>query len=114
MSITKVLTEADVEASTKLERVAEIVAKARDTYGNTDAEIPTPKVNTVNGVMGFEFLEDEGKVSILRDEAAKLKAKAVEYVENHPGSNMTRKVEELLAINPYFANVSAGTGVEYL
>jgi hypothetical protein len=114
MSITKILTEKDVDASVKLERVAEIVAKARDTYGNTDVEIPTTKVNTTNGYIGFEFLEDEGKVEVLRVQAVKLKAKAIEYVENHPGSNMTRKVEELLATNPYFANISAGTGVEYL
>ena len=114
MSITKILSDKDLDPSVKLERVAEIVAKARDTYGNADADIPAAKVNTTNGVMGFEFLEDEGKVAVLRDEATKLKAKAIEYVENHPGSNMTRKVEELLATNPYFANISAGTGVEYL
>jgi uncharacterized small protein (DUF1192 family) len=107
MSITKVLTDKDTAPADKLERVAEIVAQAREAYGNADAEISAPMINTVH-------LEDEAKVALLRDEVARIKARAVEMATQTPGANMNRKIEELLATNGMFVNIAAGTKFEYI
>ena len=114
MSITKILTEEKTPASEKLERVAEIVAGAREKYGNADVEISAPSVNTPHGYMSFLHLEDEGKVALLRDQVALIKAVAVEYSEQNEGVNMNRKIEELIATNGMFVNIAAGTRFEYI
>lgn len=114
MSITKILTEEKTPASDKLKRVAEIVAGAREAYGNVKAEIEAPMVHTTNGDMNFNHLEDEAKVAILRNEVSSIKAQAVEFVENTEGANMNRKIEQLLATHGMFVNISAGTKFEYI
>ena len=114
MSITKILNDKDLSDADKLEQVAEIVAQAREAYGNVDAEIPAPKVNTTHGVLAFTHIEDESRVEILRNQAMGMKAAAVAFVEDNPGTVLNRKVQELLAINPFFANVASGTEFEYL
>lgn len=114
MSITKILGKKDVDPSEKLEEVAGIVAKARESYGNTDAEIEVPMVNTTHGVMRFDLLDDDSKVDVLAGRVGSLKAKAAEFVAQTPSANMNRKIEELLANDPYFCNISAGTKWEYI
>jgi len=114
MSITKTLTDKDLSADAKLESVAETVATARDAYGNTDAEIAVPRVNTTNGNMPFNMLEAEGKVEVLRDVVASIKAQAIEYSEQNPGTVLNKKIEELIATNGFFANVAPGTKFSYI
>lgn len=114
MSITKILAEKDVEADAKLARVAEVVAAARAAYGNEDAKIEAPMVNTVHGQMNFNHLEDDAKVAMLRGEVQLIKAQAVEFVEQRPGASMNKKIEELLATNGLFVNISSGTKFEYI
>ena len=114
MSITKILASEDLSNEEKLEQVAEIVAGAREAYGNTDAEIPTVDVDTSHGRLPFEHLEGDSKVSILMNEALNIKSKAIAAVENNPGVMLNKKVQELIATSPFFANVSADTEFEYL
>lgn len=114
MSITKVLTDKDLSSSEKLEKVAETVAAARKAYGNEDAEIAVPQVNTVHGVMPFNVLEDDAKVEILRAAVGNIKARAVEAAEQNPGVNINKKIEELLATDSHFTNVAPGTKFEYI
>lgn len=114
MSITKILTEEKTDAADKLDRVADIVAGAREAYGNSDAEIDSPKVDTANGYMSFVHLEDDSKVQVLRGRVAAIKAEAVEFVEQNPGASMNKKVEELLAIDPCFVNIASGTKFAYI
>ena len=114
MSITKILSNKDASAEEKLERVAEIVAQARAAYGNEDAEIDAPRVNTTNGSMPFDLLDDDSKVALLSGEVAYVKAYAVEFSEQTTGVNLNKKIEELLATNGMFANIDAGTKFEYI
>lgn len=114
MSITKILTNEKTTAEEKLEAVAQVVAGAREAYGNTDAVIESPKVDTTGGCMSFVHLEDDSKVAVLRGEVARIKVEAVEFAENNAGVNINRKIEELLAVNGYFANIAAGTKFEYI
>jgi hypothetical protein len=114
MSITKILSEKDVEAADKLSAVAEIVAGAREKYGNEESEVEVPRCHTANGSMPFDMLDDDSKVALLRSEVAALKAEAVEFAEQNPGVNLNRKIEELLSTNGMFVNIAAGTKFEYI
>ncbi len=114
MSITKILSEKDTTAAEKLERVAEIVAKARDNYGNDSEDVKSPMVNTTHGSMNFNHLEDEAKVDILKSEVQGIKAQAVEFAEQREGVNFNKKIEELIATNGMFVNISSGTKFEYI
>ena len=114
MSLTKILSEKDANAEDQLKRVGDIVGAARKEYGNADDSIDAPMVDTTEGRMSFVHLEAEGQVAILRKQVSLIKAQAVEFVETHPGASMDKKIEELLAINPYFANVGNGTKFAYI
>lgn len=114
MSLTKILTEKDANAEDQLSRVAEIVGAARKAYGNEDATVEAPMCQITEGVMSFVHLEAESQVQLLRKQVSLIKAAAVEFVESNEGSEMNRKIEELLAINPYFCNVGNGTKFEYI
>lgn len=114
MSITKILSEKDVAAADKLQKVADIVATARANYGNEDDEIKSPMVDTTHGRMNFNHLEDDSKVELLKGEVQKIKAQAVEYAEQREGVNFNKKIEELIATHAMFVNISSGTKFEYI
>ena len=114
MSLTKILSEKDADAEDQLLRVADIVGQDRNTYGNADVDIEAPSVDTTEGRMSFVHLEAAGQVALLRKQVSLIKAAAVEFVETNPGASMDKKIEELLAINPYFANVGNGTKFAYI
>lgn len=114
MSITKILTAEKTSAEDKLAGVAEVVAKARNAYGNEEEVIRAPRVNTAHGSMPFDTLEDDSKVETLRHEVGRIKVLAIECAEQNPGTNINKKIEELIAINPFFVNVSPGTKFEYI
>jgi hypothetical protein len=114
MSLTKILTDEKTSAEEKLEAVAAVIAGARENYGNADTEIPVPEVATVHGYMPFNVLEDDAKVELLRNRVGAIKASAVEYAAQNEGVNINKKIEELLAVDGLFANVSPGTKFEYI
>jgi len=114
MSITKTLSDKDMSDEDKLASVAEAVAGARTSYGNTDAKIPSPKVETANGAMGFEHLDAESKVYVLRGEVSRIKAEAVEFSEQNEGVNLNKKIEELVATNGMFTNIDSGVKFELI
>lgn len=114
MSITKVLSDEKMSAEEKLSSVAEVIAGAREAYGNTEADIASPKVSTVHGAMSFDMLEADSKVQLLRNAAGVIKARAVEAAEQNPGVNINKKIEELLATDPMFTNIDACVKFEYL
>ena len=114
MSITKTLSNKDLSAEDKLTRVAEVVGTLRKSYGNGDAEIKDVKVATTHGNLPFSHLEDDAKVEILLNEALNIKTQAIAAVEDTPGIVLNKKVEELIATNPLFANASAESEFDVL
>jgi hypothetical protein len=114
MSLTKILSQKDANAEEQLEAVKVIVSSARKAYDNEDAVIEAPMCETTEGRMSFLHLEEAGQVQLLRKQVSLIKAAAVEFVETHPGSSMTKQIEERLATNAFFANVGNGTKFEYL
>jgi hypothetical protein len=114
MSITTILTAEKVPAVEKLEQVAQIIAGARKNYGNEEMVIECPRVDTAHGSMPFNVLEADSKVAVLRSEVGMIKAFAVEAAEQFPGTNINKKIEELLATNGLFCNVDSGAKFEYI
>lgn len=114
MSITKILTAEKTSAADKLTAVAEIVAKAREAYGNADVKIAASDVNTVHGAMPFAHLEDESKVAMLTNEVQVIKARAIELTRQTTGTVLDKKVEELLATNALFVNAEPSEEVNYI
>jgi hypothetical protein len=114
MSLTKILTRKDADAEEQLTEVATVVGAARKAYGNEDAEIAAPMVNTVHGQMAFSHLEPAAKIALLRDQVAMIKASAVEQAAQQAGTNMNKAIEQLLATNPYFTNVEPGVKFDYI
>ena len=114
MSITTILSNKETSPEEKLDRVAEIVASARKAYGNEDAKVEVPMINTTNGAMPFDVLEPESKVQLLRDEVARIKAAAVEFSAQHSGANINKKIEELISCNPMMTNIAPGTKFDYI
>lgn len=114
MSLTAILSNEKTAVAEKLEAVAETVAKARAAYGNEDAEIAAPMVNTAYGAMRFTNLEDDAKLEIIRDTVMRIKVQAVEFGETREGANVNRKIEELLATSSIMVNVGEGSKFEYL
>ena len=114
MSITKILASKEASDEDKLKSIAEIIAGVRESYGNADVEILPVKVNTPHGFLPFINLEDDSKIEVLKNQAMAIKAAAITFVEENQGTVLNKRVQELLAINPFFANVSAGTQFELL
>ena len=114
MSITSILQDKDTPAADKLAEVAGIVTKLRKSYGNADAKIEDVKVQTTHGMLPFSHLEPDSKVEALLNDALNIKASAIAAVENTPGLMLNKKVEEMLATSPLFANASAASAFDIL
>jgi phosphosulfolactate phosphohydrolase-like enzyme len=114
MSITKILTDEKLKAAEKLGKVAVIVAGARKSYGNEDFAVTSPEVNTASGRMSFVHLEDDSKISLLRNEVQTIKVKAIEFSKVNEGTNLNKKLEELIATSGMLCNVDSGTEFDYI
>lgn len=114
MSITAILSDKELDSAEKLKQVAAVVAKAREAYGNVNSQIPAVDVNTVSGMMSFVHLDNDAKVSVLRSEVQTIKVRAIEYSSNVEGSNLNKKLEELIATNGMFANIESSTEFDYI
>jgi hypothetical protein len=114
MSITKTLSNKDLSSEEKLANVAEVIGTLRKSYGNSETEIKSVKINTAHGWLPFEHLENDSKVEILLNEALSIKSTAIAEVENNPAIVLNKKVEELLATSAVFANASAETEFDVL
>lgn len=114
MSITQTLSSKTLTSAEKLTSVAEVVGTLRETYGNSKTVITDVKVNTTHGMLPFSHLEEDAKVETLLNEALKIKSQAIAAVEDTPGIVLNKKVQELIATNPLFANASAESEFDVL
>ena len=65
MSITEILSDKDMPAKEKLAQIVEVIAKAREAYGNAEAEITPRTVNTTEGSMKVIHLTAESKLALV-------------------------------------------------
>lgn len=104
----------ELSASEKITKIADVVVKARTAYGNTDSEITAPEIHTVNGLEDLAMLSAESKVAIAESEVQNIKTVAYEYTKAFEGARLDRKIEELIAISPILANITAATESDYI
>jgi hypothetical protein len=97
-----------------IQELANIVTKAREAYGNTDKVISAPEITTINGLEDLAMLSDESKLAIAESEVGSIRIIAVEYTKSFDGAILDRKIEELIAISPILANITAKVESAYL
>ena len=97
----------------KLSAIAEIVATAKEAYGNADAEITEPEVVSVNGLTALSMISEAGKVELAKAEVERIKINAYEDSQNE-GVVFNRRVEEYLAISPVLSHITATVDSTYL
>ena len=114
MKLSEIFMAKEMPANEKITAIAKIVAKAREAYGNGDADITAPEVHTTEGLQDIAMLCDETKVAIAESEVGNIKRVAVEYTKAFEGAKLDKKVEELIAISPLLANITAATESDYL
>ncbi len=106
MTITEILYNEELTSSEKLVQLKDLVASIRDSYGNSDVELEESELNTTYGFVNFSALAPDSKVEILRNEALRIKHTALECVKHNTAVVLSKKVEELIATNEFFTNIS--------
>ena len=114
MKLSEIFSAEDMSAKEKIQAIANIVETARSRYGNAEAKITAPEINTINGLEDIAMLCDESKVAIAESEVTNIRLISVEYVKAFEGAILDRKIEELIAISPILANITATTESAYI
>ena len=114
MSITKILADDDLSSAEKLAKVGQIVQCAREGYENTEATISAPDVNTTEGMMCFTHVSDDAKVYMLVKEVQRIRNYAIECSRNTAGTNISKKLEEMIATNRMLCNAAVITDFAYI
>lgn len=114
MKLTEIFTNEDLAAEEQVKQIEEVVARARVNYGNTEAEITPPEVNTINGIEDIEVLSDNDRVVIAESEVQNIITVSREYCKAFEGAVLDRKIEELLAISPVLNNLGLKVESSYV
>ena len=112
-TITQIL-KSDASAEAKLQDLQKIITTARKAYGNTDAEVSVPEVNTADGVVKLTYLDDDSKLAIVERIIRQITICAVETVESTEGMVLDREIERLIATDPILCNLAATSGSAYI
>jgi hypothetical protein len=104
MSITEVL-RSKAEPADKLASVVEIVKSVRESYGNTEAKITMPEVNTATGFLPLSALSDESKVEMASAAVNDILQEVIEIDNCNEGANTAKVAESMIATNPILVNL---------
>lgn len=114
MKLSDIFNDKDMSATDKVAKIAKVVTKAREAYGNTDANITAPEIHTVNGLEDLKMLSAESKIAVAESEVQNIKTVSYEYTKSFEGASLNKKIEELLAISPILANIAASVDSDYI
>jgi len=111
MSITTILKQdsKEVSATLKVSQIAELVSSVRSSYGNSDADIKAPSVNTTEGYVDLKFASDETKLFLIEREVSLIKIEAIEACKCNTAKVLSKVIEELVATSPTLVNISDTT-----
>ena len=98
----------------KLSELNTLVATARKAYGNEEASIAEPEVNTVDGLRKISYLSAEGKVACASTAFNAIKNIAIEAHATTEGMQLDKEIESLIACDPTLCNLSASVKSAYL
>ena len=114
MGLREILSNEDMKAADKLQSISEIIGKAREAYGNTEAKIAKPKVTTTEGEVDISILTVNDKLALAEREITQAAIKVSETCEDTAGSVFDKELERVLATNAILVNLTASTGSSYL
>ena len=114
MKLMEIFSSEELSSKEQVAAIAEVVIKARNAYGNGDAEITEPEINTIDGLQDISLLCDETKVAIAESEVGNIKTIAIEFCKSFEGAKLDKKIEELIAISPILANITNTVESDYL
>ena len=114
MKLQDIFSAEDIKDSEKITKIAEIVNRARAAYGNGDADITAPEMHTADGLQDLAMLSPDSKLAIAESEVRNIKVIATEFVKAFEGAKLDKKIEELIAISPILANITASVDSEYI
>lgn len=113
MNLTEIINSTTMEPTEQLERIVEIIARARKAYGNDTVVIKTPTVGTVDGGMDLGLLSVEDKVALAKQEIRLTRMKAIEATKATDGAVIGKEWERLLAVNSTLVNLTETVDLGY-
>jgi hypothetical protein len=113
MKIIEIIADNEVSAKNKLKAIKSLVKEVRATYGNEDADIPSPKISTVNGNVDINLLTTDEKVAVAEGEIRRCISQASAVTENVEGSLFDRAFEFAVAVNPVLVNLNKKSTSKY-
>ena len=114
MKLMEIFSSEELSSKEQVAAIAEVVVKARNAYGNGDAEITEPEINTIDGLQSLSMLDDESKVRVAQIEVSCIKTRAVEFCNDVEGAVLDKKIAELIALSPVLTSLTNTTESEYL
>lgn len=116
MNMLEILNNEDKKVTNvqKLEKIGTIVASARKAYGNEDAKIDSPDIETVDGLTPLVHLSPKAKVDLAKRAVTSVKMAAVEAQKRNSAVNINKKIEELIATSPILVNISEVVTYNYI
>lgn len=115
MKLTQIFdTSTDVDTDKRFDALVAIVSKAREAYGNTDVAITAPLANSAEGLQDLAMLTKKDKLAVAASAFRTIKANAVADSNAAEGVQLDKRLEEYIAINPVFANITDTVESDYL
>ena len=112
MKILEILASEDT-AKTKLKAVRTLVKSVREVYGNSDTEITSVKVNSVDGWVSIGLLTNDDKVAVATQAIKTCISQATVVAENVEGSVFDRAFEAAVAVHPVLTNLNEKSDSQY-
>lgn len=112
--LTEIFTNEETTATEKVASIAEVVAKAREKYGNEGIDIDVPEVATADGLVDLSLLSDSDKVSLAERAVKYIIMIATENVKGAQGVVLDRELERLIATETTLVNILASVDSDYI
>lgn len=114
MTITEILDNPDTPVAEKLDQLAKVVSKAREAYGNTDADLTAPKVHTTEGYVDMKYLSPDDKLVIAKQQIRSTTMETIATTDVVEGAVFDREFERLLSLNAHLSHITSKTDSKYL
>ena len=112
MKILDILSNETINDADALQQVTEIVAKAREDYGNTEIEIPVPILSCACGTRPLTALDNKERRDFAIHVVKELKEALRDELDEVVGLVPERKALELIATEATLVNLTTKDTIE--
>ena len=113
MTLTEIL-QSEASSTEKLSQLADVVETARKAYGNTEVEVETPYIPTLDGMVCMKYLDSDSKLALAERTIRIITIEALEACEANPALVLDREIERLIAADPILCNLLSSSGSKYI